>query len=118
MSAPPDPRLPLRFGPAASAGARTALLIEGDAPAPSGAPFARFVLPAMAKPHPVGCACCVPRGPVAAALASLFLSRARGGPWFTEVLAVPRGPAGEAAIRAAVAEDVLARALFRLAEQG
>ena len=116
MRDPHDPRLPLRFGPVASAGAGTALLIEGDAPAPPGVPFARFVLPAMVQAHPAGCACCVPRGPVAAALASLFLARARGGAWFTEVLAVPRGPAGEAAIRATVAEDVLAVARFRIVE--
>ena len=107
-----DARLPVRFGTADQAGPETALLIEGDAPAPAGAAVARFVL--ASGGHPAGCACCAPRGPAAEALARLFLGRARGGGLFRDVVALVRGPAGEAAVRAAVTEDRFAAARFRL----
>ncbi len=107
-----DARLPVRFGTPDQAGPERALLIEGDAPAPPGVPFARFVLaPGI---HPASCACCAPRGPVAEALARLFLDRARGGAPFREVIALVRGPTGEEAVRAAVTADQLAAARFRL----
>jgi hypothetical protein len=49
-------------------------------------------------------------------LARLFLARARGdGPLFARVLALPRSEGGAAAIRDALASDVLAAARFRLA---
>lgn len=107
-----DARLPVRFGTPDQAGPETALLIEGDLPAPPGVPSARFVLPVAA--HPAGCACCAPRGPTAEALGRLFLDRARGGRLFREVVAVTRGPEGEAAVRAALAADPLVAAHFRL----
>ncbi|MDE2005308.1 MAG: hypothetical protein KGI51_01975 [Rhodospirillales bacterium] len=109
----PDPRLPVRFGPLASAGPHSALLIEGDAPAPVGAVVARFVPAGGFGAHPRGCACCTPRGPVALALGALFLARARDGAPFLEVLAVAASAVGEAAIRAALEDDVLTRARFR-----
>lgn len=109
-----DSRVVVRFGTVDQAGAETALLIEGDPPAPLGCPMARFVLGAGLAGHAPGCACCVPRGPVADALGRLFLDRARGGAWFREVVAVVRGPAAEAAVRAAVTGDVVVRARFRL----
>src|SRR5487761_2094223 len=95
-----DARLPLRFGTLAQAGPETALLIEGDAPAPAGGGVARFALPIGLPRHAIGCTCCAPRGPAAEALGRLFLARARGGSWFREVLAVA-SPAGQAAVRAA-----------------
>ncbi len=71
-------------------------------------------MPATA--HPLGCACCLPRGPVAVALGRLFLARARGeAPLFDTVIAVTRGAAGAAAVRAALTDDVVTRARFRLA---
>jgi hypothetical protein len=106
-----DPRIPLHFGPLAEAAADAALLIEGDAPAPPGRVVARFVAPTGF--HPVGCACCEPRGPVAEALGRLFLARARGGPWFSAVQAVTRSTAGRAAVRAALAVDKLIAARYR-----
>ncbi|MBW4091979.1 MAG: hypothetical protein HIU82_12865 [Proteobacteria bacterium] len=122
-----DARLQIGFGTADQAGPETALLIEGDAPAPAGVAVARFVLapvvvaPVVVAPvvvaeavHPAGCACCAPRGPAAEALGRLFLERARGGVLFREVIAVVRGPAGAAAVRAAVAGDPLVSARFRL----
>ena len=110
---PSDPRIPLRLGPLAEAPPGAALLIEGDAPAPAGHPFARFA----ARPipfHPAGCACCTPRNAAAQALARLFLDRARGGVWFIQVQAVTASTAGAAAVRAALAEDNLTAARFRL----
>ena len=108
-----DPRIPVRFGPAAAAGPETALLIAGDAAAPAGIAVARFT-PEPLGFHGVGCACCAPRGAAAAALGRLFLTRARGGVWFREVLAVTPGTIGEAEVRAAVAGDALTAARFRV----
>src|SRR4051812_17650202 len=109
-----DERVPVRFGPP---GAGEAVLVEGEAAAPPGRPSARFrPAPALAG-HVPGCACCVPRGPVAEALGRLFLARARGEvAWFSRV-AVVATPAGVAAVRAALAGDQLAAARFRLEEE-
>ncbi len=64
-----------------------------------------------ATAHPVGCACCVARGPASAALDKLFLDRVRGAvPWFTRVV-VPDDPGG--VVRAAL-EDSVVSARFRL----
>jgi hypothetical protein len=99
------------FADQASAGPDDALLIEGEAPAPPGRAVARFA--AGPRPwHAPGCACCVPRAAAAAALGRLFLARARGEvAFFRRVVAVVNDPA---AVRAALAEDVLAAARFRL----
>ena len=115
MLATPDMRIPVRFFPPATAGADSAWLIEGDAPAPGSGPVARFRLPTARIGHPVGCACCAPRGPVAEALSRLFLARARGEvAFFRDVLALPHDAAGAAAIRAALAQDSLLAGRFRL----
>ena len=111
---PADPRIPLHLGPLADAPPGAALLIEGDTPAQADVPLARFT----ARPtpfHPLGCACCTPRNAAAQALARLFLARARGGAWFAEVQAVTTTEAGAGAVRAALAEDRLTAARFRLA---
>jgi hypothetical protein len=108
-----DERIGVRFGTAGGAGLDEALLIEGDAPADRPA-VARFVLPVRLPTHPVGCACCAPRGPAARALGRLFLARARGEvPWFRSVVAVTRGAAGADAVRAALTADVVTAARFR-----
>jgi hypothetical protein len=108
-----DARVAERFGAAGDAGPDEALLIEGDAPADRPA-VARFVLPIRVATHPVGCACCAPRGPAATALGRLFLARARGEvPWFRSVVAITRGEAGADAVRAALAGDVVTSARFR-----
>ena len=117
-----DARVKLRIGTADAAGPRDALLIEGEADAPEGATHARFTLPdsstlAQGTAHPSGCACCLPRGPVAEALSRLFLQRVRGEvAYFSEIVAVPGSPDGEAAIRAALQTDPVIAARFRLSE--
>ncbi len=115
MATQADSRIAVRFGSAAEA-AGAALLIEagGDAGAavPGGA-VAYFALPVSA--HALGCACCLPRGPVAVALGRLFLARARGeAALFGQVVAVTSSAAGRAAVRAALQDDVVTRARFRL----
>lgn len=107
-----DDRVPVVFGPAEAAEEGDALLIEGEMPAPPGRAVARYVLPEGG--HASGCACCVPRGPAAEALACLFLARVRGeAPFFTRVVAVAAGMAGRAAVADALRRDPLARARFR-----
>jgi hypothetical protein len=111
----------VRIGRLAEARLGDALLIEGDSGVvPPGLPAERFRLAApvfgKAGPHRIGCACCTPRGPVADALARLFLARARGEVGlFGAVLAVPAGAAGAAAIRAVLDTDQVAASRFRLA---
>jgi hypothetical protein len=111
-----DSRVKLRIGTLGEAGPTDALLVEGKVSLPAGTPYVRFVLPA-ATAHAIGCACCLPRGPVAEALSLLFLQRVRGEvAHFDEILAVPAGAAGEAAIRAALQNDPVVSARFRLVE--
>jgi hypothetical protein len=118
MSEEQDPRVTVRFGRLADAPASAALLIEHAAATadqrPTSAAVAHFSLPATS--HALGCACCLPRGPVSLALGRLFLARARGeAPLFDTVVAVTRSAAGRAAVCAALEADVLTRARFRLA---
>jgi hypothetical protein len=67
--------------------------------------------------HVAGCACCGGRGKVAEALGYMFLARARGDIVFFARVVVLASPAGEAAVRAALAADVVAQARYRLAGQ-
>jgi hypothetical protein len=106
-----DDRIPLRFG---QPEAGEAVLIEGDAATAPGRPIARFRLVPGLAGHVLGCACCVPRGPVAEALGRLFLARARGEVAWFHSIAVIATPAGEAAVRAALAGDQVSAGHFRL----
>src|SRR5271165_4849913 len=114
-----DGRVRVRFGAADDAGPEEALLIEGTgadegAAQTDRAAMARFVLPIRIATHPLGCACCAPRGPVAEALGRLFLARTRGEvPWFRSVVVVTRTAAGADAVRAALVGDVVTAARFR-----
>lgn len=113
MNKPADNRIPVHF---LAPGPGEAALVEGEAPAPD-RPVARFRLAPGLSGHPQGCACCVSRTPVAEALSRLFLARARGEvPWFRSV-AVIATPAGEAAVRAALAEDQVSAGRFRLRDR-
>jgi hypothetical protein len=116
MIEPSDDRVPVRLAAADTARPDEALLVEGTAAVPWGRPLARFVpLPGVFG-HAPGCTCCTPRGPVAEALGRLFLARARGEvAFFGSVVAVTATAAGEAAVRAALAEDQVSAGRFRLA---
>ena len=105
-------RIGIRFGGALAPG-DAVLVQEGFAP-PSGA---RVVGGFRAEEvrrfgHGIGCSCCVPRGAVAAALTRLFLDRARGTEDGSGDVVIVGDTNGEAAVRAAVAGDVLLRARF------
>jgi hypothetical protein len=81
---------------------------------PSKEPVVRFVLPS-AEPHPAGCLCCTPRGPVADALGRLFLARARGETlFFRLVVAITEDARGRAAICSALKQDAFVSARYRL----
>ncbi|NNM56798.1 hypothetical protein [Acidocella sp.] len=92
--------------------ANDAILLEEGHDPPKQGYIVRF---ALAKPgHFPGCFCCAPRGPAAAALGQLFRDRATGKAPYFKRLVVLASPAGEAAVREALAEDVLTRARYRL----
>ena len=110
-----DARLPLRFASVVEAGSASAVLVEGDLPAPVGVPTARFRLNRTSA-HAPGCGCCAARGPVAEALSELFLARARGEvTFFRSVLAVVSNAEARAAVLAALASDPVTAGRFRLA---
>jgi hypothetical protein len=111
-----EDRVPVRFDATDAARSDEALLVEGDVAVPAGHAVGRFTLAPGLFGHPLGCACCTPRGPVADALGRLFLARARGEvAFFRSVVAVVATPAGEAAVRAALAQDQVSAGRFRLA---
>lgn len=83
-------------------------------PLPAGAVSA-VSFEAEVAAHAVACACCQGRSPAAQALDRLFQARVRGqSGWFDRVLVLDEDGAG-AAVRAALSEDALASARFRLA---
>ncbi|MDE8350251.1 MAG: hypothetical protein POG74_12375 [Acidocella sp.] len=117
MSASTDMRIEIVMG--VEPQADDAVLVEAGHAAPPGHYSAGFGAagpgPVVAG-HALGCACCVPRGPVAGVLAAMFRARATGAAPFFKRLVVLATPAGEAAVRAAVAGDVLAGARFLIRE--
>ncbi|MCQ4159422.1 hypothetical protein NON00_05730 [Roseomonas sp. GC11] len=112
-----DARTPLRLAEAAAVPPGAVLLAEDGAPLPaSPAVVERFAAPPP-QPHPVGCACCQPRNPVAIALDRLFLARTRGqAPWFKEIWVVLRSADGARALEAALDGDSVTQARFRKAD--
>ena len=106
-----DARIPLVFGRVEDAGPDDAVLMEGDGPVAVAGAVVR-IAPAPVADHAPGCACCLPRPPVAAALGGLFLARARGEvPFFRRVVVVV---ADDVQIRAEIAGDPLVSGRFRL----
>jgi hypothetical protein len=98
---------------AALDGRPAALLAEGAAP--GGAPAATECFEPAAAPHLAGCACCAGRLPAALALDRLFQARVRGQVgWFDRVVALTGTEAGRAEIAAALREDPLTLARYRL----
>lgn len=117
-----DARIPVSILPESAA--LTAALATGKpaavislappGPLPAGAVSAAS-FEAGVTAHAVACACCQGRSPAAQALDRLFQARVRGqSGWFDRVLVLDEEGAGEA-VRAALAEDALAAARFRLA---
>lgn len=116
MSMPPDhsdPRLPVLVGEP-NGPTDAAYVLEGSRAAPAqAAALARFVPDAAG--HLAGCRCCGGRSGAARALDSLFLARARGeAKPFRVVVALVQTDAGRDALVAAIEEDRVVRARFRL----
>ncbi len=107
-----DARIPLRFGASDTQAAGEALLVDADI---------RGLTPRLqtgGDAHPVGCGCCCRRSPEADALARLFRRRATGEEaWFNGVLAVV-SPGRQAGVTAALRDDPLVSARFRLVDRG
>lgn len=105
-----DARIPLRFG-ALPREEELVLLEDGLAPPCSGLiwRFSRNI-----SEHMPGCSCCAARSKAASALGAAFRARATGAaPYFTRVL-VLASPEGRMDVLAAMAQDLLCRARFRL----
>lgn len=93
-------------------GTGAAYLVEDGQDAPAGAYAVRFS--AGDGRHKPGCACCAGRSNAAEALGRIFRARATAAaPFFTELI-VLASEAGQAAIHAALTEDLMARARFRV----
>jgi hypothetical protein len=111
-----DVRISLSFGTAASLAedGATALLVEAPPePLPPGAVAQASFAPGPA--HAPACGCCGGRSAAAAALDRLFQARVRGQcGWFDRVLAIVETPEAAAEIAAALREDAVTVARFRL----
>ena len=116
-----DARIPVAFLPDAAALAealaagKPAALVSLASPGPKPeAAVASVSFEAGVTGHAATCACCQgARSPAAQALEQLFQARARGAcPWFDHVLVLAE--AGEF-VRAALREDSMAAARFRMA---
>lgn len=108
-------RIGVRFGGLVGPG-DAVLVEEGFAPPAGVEVVVRFRVEGEKKNpvHGVGCVCCTPRGAAVEALRRLFLIRARGsGTAFGRVVVVGSAN-GEAAVKAAVAGDPVAKARFFL----
>lgn len=105
-------RIPIVMG--VEPGVDDAVLVEDGCAMPPTGHAVRFALGGAKPGHFAGCACCTLRGPAADALTALFRARATGAAPFFKRLVVLASPAGEAAVQAALAEDVVSAARFRL----
>jgi hypothetical protein len=114
MENSPDMRIPVLFGD--SSGETDAVwLVETGLQPPVPGHTEYFTLPPAKFGHITGCTCCTPRGPAADALARLFRARATGtAPFFKRVI-VLTSPEGEAAVRQAIASDIMTAARYCLA---
>jgi len=106
-----DRRIPVYIGGAP--GPDDAVLVEDGHTLPATGHAVRFVPPRLG--HQAGCFCCAARGPAANALSSLYRDRAMGtAPFFSRVFVLASQP-GEADVKAALEQDAVTRARFRLA---
>jgi len=112
MNKTADARIPVAFR--GSPGPNDAFLVQDGRNMPDSGYAVRFALAGGKPGHVIGCACCTLRGPAADALGRMFMARARGeAPFFARVI-VLASPEGEAAIRDALAQDVVTQARYRL----
>lgn len=118
-----DARIPLTILPpggdlagALAAGKPAALLAEAPpAPMPPSA-VAQVGFDPTGPSHAAACTCCAGRSAAAAALDRLFQARVRSQcGWFDRVIAVVETADARAEVEAALREDALTSARFRLA---
>ena len=111
-----DTRIPLTFCTAADLvdGAATAVLVEAPpGPLPAGAVAQVSFQPGPA--HAPACGCCGGRSDAAAALDRLFQARVRAQcGWFDRVLVIVETSEAAAEVAAALQEDAVTAARFRL----
>jgi len=107
-----DMRIPIVMG--GEAGPGDAALVEDGHAMPAAGYAVRFAVWSAKPGHFAGCACCTLRGPAADALTALFRARATGVAPLFKRLVVLASAEGEAAVKAALAEDVVSAARFRL----
>jgi hypothetical protein len=105
-------RIPIVMG--GVAGGEDAVLVEDGHAMPAAGYAVRFALGSAKSGHVAGCACCTLRGPAADALSALFRARATGVAPLFKRLVVLASAEGEAAVEAALVEDVVSAARFRL----
>jgi hypothetical protein len=112
MNRPLDARIPLVFGDEADAGPDDAVLHEGQGEVMAGRAWFEPDPPAA---HPAGCLCCAHRNGAGKALGRLLLERGRGtGLFFRRVIVAVTTDAGRQCVAAALADDPLASACYRL----
>jgi hypothetical protein len=100
---------------ALAAGSKAAVLAEAPPP-PMPAEAAALAGFDPAMPHASGCGCCGGRPAAAAALDRLFQARVRGAcPWFERVVALAETAEAGEAIAAALRDDAVTAARFRVA---
>lgn len=117
-----DARIPvtiLRDRPALEAalatGTPAALLSAGDAPGPPEGVVMCAGFVAGVPAHAAACPCCAGRTEAAVALDRLFQARVRGQcGWFSRVVALAGTEAERAEVEAALRDDPVAAARFRL----
>ncbi len=127
MTSGSEMRIPVFFGAAtgqaAAGGAaagqaagETAWLVEDGLAMPDEGYAVGFILPppkfGEAAGHPAGCFCCTPRGPAAEALTRMFRARSMGTAPFFKRIVVLGSAAGSAAVREALAQDVVTKARY------
>ncbi|HEY0419082.1 MAG TPA: hypothetical protein VGC80_06150 [Acetobacteraceae bacterium] len=116
-----DARIPLlllgtaeALAEALAGGGPTALLVEAP-PGPMPNRAVAQVSFDASMPHSATCGCCGGRSPPATALDRLFQARTRAQcGWFDRVLALVETPAAAAELQAALREDAVTAARFRL----
>ncbi|MBU6448240.1 MAG: hypothetical protein KGQ26_01315 [Rhodospirillales bacterium] len=105
-----DSRIPVYIGGTPSPD--DAVLVEGAHAMPELGHAVRFHAPKFG--HQPGCFCCAARGPAANAFSALYRDRATGAaPYFNRVVVLASLP-GEADIKAALDQDAVTKARFRL----
>lgn len=109
-----DLRIPVYIG--GLPGPDDAVLVEDGQTMPESGYALRFSVPRFG--HQPGCFCCSSRGPAANAFSALYRARATGtGPYFSRVLVLGT-LLGIADVKAALQQDAVTQARFRLAEPG